>query len=125
MNAMAPCPTDSALMVAWEAHKATEEYANSYSWATRYIPDDDPTEIERIRASGANPWTRQMKLQAAEGSLWAMFSAGWKSAGGSDPFKKVPTLEELEALLATSDDQPIEILPNGSIRVRPLPNGEQ
>ena len=116
MNAMAPCPTDSALMKAWEAHKATEEYANSYNWATRYIPPDDPEEIERIRASGANPWTHQMKLQAAEGSLWAMFSAGWKAAGGTDPFKKPPTIAELEALLNSEDDTPIEILPNGSIR---------
>lgn len=117
MNAMAPCPTDSALMKSWEAHKATEEYKNSYSWATRYIPEDDPAKIERIRASGANPWTRQMKLQAVEGSLWAMFSAGWKGAGGSDPFKPMPTIAELEALLNSTDDRPIEIMPNGSIRV--------
>lgn len=121
MNAMAPCPSDSALMKAWESHKATDEYANSYNWATRYIPPDDPEEIERVRASGANPWTHQMKIQAAEGSLWAMFSAGWSAAGGTDPFRPKPTLDDLEALLSNSDDQPIEILPNGSIRVIPDP----
>lgn len=86
MNAMAPCPPDSALMKSWEAHKATEEYANSLSWATRYIPQDDLEEIERIRATGANAWTHQMKVQAAEGSLWAQFSAGWLAAGGAAPF---------------------------------------
>lgn len=89
MNAMAPCPPDSPLMKAWEAHKATEEYANSHNWAVRYIPEDDPAEIELIRKSGANPWTHQMKIQAAEGSLWAMFSAGWRAANGADPFKPV------------------------------------
>lgn len=86
MNATAPCPPDSELMIAWEAYKATAEYANSYSWATRHIPEDDPEEIERVRRDGLNPWTHQMKLQAAEGSLWAMFSAGWTAAGGVDPF---------------------------------------
>ena len=85
-GASAPCPPDSALMKAWEAYKATEEYANSHKWATAYIPEDDPDEIERVRESGKNPWTRHMKLQAVEGSLWAMFSAGWRAAGGADPF---------------------------------------
>lgn len=86
MNAQAPCPPDSALMKAWEAYKATEDYANSYGWATRYIPEDDPEEIERIRSSGSNPWTRQMKVQAVEGSLWAAFTQGWDGAGGAPPF---------------------------------------
>lgn len=92
MNAMAPCPKDSPLMIAWEAYKATEGYANSYSWITRYIPEDDPQEIERIRQSGANAWTRQNKLQAAEGSMWASFMAGFTAAGGKiEP--KTPTLD--------------------------------
>jgi hypothetical protein len=86
MNAMAPCPTDSALMIAWKAYRETDDYKNSYSWATRYIADDDPQEIERIQQTGANPWTRQMKLRAVEGSLWAMFSAGWRAGGGANPF---------------------------------------
>lgn len=87
-GASAPCPPDSALMKAWEAYKATEEYVNSHSWATRYIPDDDPAELERVRADGLNPFTKQLKVQAIEGSLWAMFSAGWRAAGGVDPFKE-------------------------------------
>ena len=87
-EAMAPCPPDSALMQAWESHKATDKYVNSFNWATRYIPEDDPVEIDRIRASGANPWTHKMKVQAVEGSLWAMFSEGWRAAGGADPFKE-------------------------------------
>ena len=103
-------------MQTWEMFKASDEYKNSHSWATRYIPDDDPTEIERIRASGANPWTKEMKVQAVEGSLWAAFMHGWLEAGGVDPHKKPPTLEELEHLINSVDDIPIEIMPNGSIR---------
>lgn len=91
MNAMAPCPPDSALMKAWSAHKEGEDYKNSFKWATAYIPQDDPEDLERIRASGANPWTYQMKIQAAEGSLWALFSAGWGAAGGPNPFKPSPS----------------------------------
>jgi hypothetical protein len=103
-------------MQTWEMYKASEEYKNSHSWATRYIPDDDPQELERIRASGTNPWTKEMKIQAVEGSLWAAFLHGWLEAGGTDPHKKPPTLEELERLLNSEDDIPIEIMPNGSIR---------
>lgn len=118
MNAMAPCPPDSPLMQAWERHQATDEYKNSHSWATRYIADDDPAELERVRESGANPWTKVMKVRAVEGSLWAQFSAGWEYAGGIDPFKKPPTLTELQELLDRDDDVEIEVLPNGSIRAK-------
>lgn len=116
MNAQAPCPKDSALMISWETYKTSDEYKNSYSWATRYIPDDDPAELERVRADGLNPFTKQMKVQAIEGSLWAAFSHGWREAGGTDPFKQPPTIEELEELLNSENDIPIEIMPNGSIR---------
>lgn len=118
-SAMSPCPKDSAIMQTWEAYKASVEYANSYKWATQYIPEDDPAELERIRANGGpNPWTREMKIQAVEGSLWAAFLHGWLEAGGTLPHKKPPTLAELEAILAQKDDDlPIQIMPNGSIRV--------
>ena len=85
-EAQASCPADSRVMIAWKAHQASEAYANSHSWATRYIPPDDPEEIERIRQSDANPYTQQMKIQAVEGSLWACFIAGWNAAGGDNPF---------------------------------------
>lgn len=115
-RAMSPCPKDSAIMQTWEAYKASVEYANSYKYATQYIPQDDPAELERIREGGANPWTREMKVQAVEGSLWAAFMHGWLEAGGTNPHKKPPTIAELEALLNSADETPIEILPNGSIR---------
>ena len=71
------CPSDSPLMIAWEKYKATDEYKNSLLWATRYIPEDDPAEIERIRSKGANPVTKANKEQFVEGSLWAAFMAGF------------------------------------------------
>lgn len=115
-SAMALCPKDSALMQTWEMYKISEEYKNSHSWATRYIPEDDPAELERIRASGANPWTKEMKVQAVEGSLWAAFMHGWQEAGGSDPHKPTPTIAKLEAILNSEEDVPIHVMPNGSIR---------
>ena len=119
MNAMAPCPKDSAIMLTWDIYKRSDEYKNSYSWATRYIPEDDPTELERIRADGANPWTKEMKMQAVEGSLWAAFMHGWLEAGGVDPHKKPPTLAELQVILDCNDEPLIEVMSNGSIRALP------
>jgi hypothetical protein len=100
MNAQAPCPKDSAIMRTWEMYKISDEYKNSHSWATRFIPEDDPVEMHRIRMTGANPFTKEMKISAVEGSLWAAFLHGWLEAGGTDPHKRgggdqpMPTLPE-------------------------------
>lgn len=51
MDIMAPLPADDPRLKAWEAYKATPEYANTRRWAVHY----DHT----------------------EGSLWAAFLAGW------------------------------------------------
>jgi hypothetical protein len=56
MTCMAPVPKDHPLMVAWEAYKASDEYANSKKWA-------------------AHP-------EHLEGSLWTLFMAGFQSAQG-------------------------------------------
>lgn len=88
MTASAPCPKDSALMKAWEAFQATDEYKNSLDWSTKYVRRDDPEELERIWASGANAFTYRMKLQAVEGALWTLFSAGWSAGGGANPFQR-------------------------------------
>jgi hypothetical protein len=47
---------DHPLMRAWNAHKATPEYANSVSWAQH--------------------------AEHVEGSMWALFMAGWTAAQG-------------------------------------------
>lgn len=65
MSASSPVPKDHPLMVAWEAYKATEDYANTKRWAGR----DD---------------------QATDGSLWASFERGWLAAGGRPPFDREP-----------------------------------
>lgn len=54
MPTMMQAPKDSPLMVAWEAHKRSEEYANSKRWAA--------------------------KPEHLEGSMWAQFLAGWNAA---------------------------------------------
>lgn len=85
MTVETPCPKDSPLMIAWEAYKSTDNYANTRFWATRYIPEDDPAAIERIRATGANPATKANKEQYVEGSLWAAFMAGYLAVNPNGP----------------------------------------
>ena len=53
MSAMAPVPKDDPLMIAWEAYKATDEYANTRHWA--------------------------LKDAHVDGSLWAAFSEGFNT----------------------------------------------
>ena len=54
MSTSTPIPQDHPLMRAWNAHKVTPEYANSKSWAQH--------------------------AEHVEGSLWALFMAGWTAA---------------------------------------------
>ena len=56
MSASAQIPNDHPLMQAWNAHQATAEYANSRRWAQHDY--------------------------GVEGSLWALFVAGWMAAQG-------------------------------------------
>lgn len=53
MSAQTPLPKDDPLMVAWEAHKATEQHATDVRWA-------------RVEAH-------------TEGALWSAFEAGWRA----------------------------------------------
>lgn len=54
MTASTPCPLDHPLMVAWQAHQATGDFANGKHWA-------------------AHP-------EHLQGSLWALFMEGWMAA---------------------------------------------
>jgi hypothetical protein len=54
VSASTPVPKDHPLMKAWEAHKATEDFSNSRKWA--------------------------LHEEHLDGSLWALFSAGWQAA---------------------------------------------
>lgn len=67
-------PKDHPLMVAWNAYKLTEDYANTLRWAKT------PTlRFDAEAVGGAHvldhPYT--------EGSLWGAFVAGFKAAGGN------------------------------------------
>lgn len=65
MPVMQQVAKDAPLMIAWEAYKATEDYANTKRWAT--------------------------KPEHTEGSLWAAFMAGFnapKPAGVEDAMER-------------------------------------
>lgn len=53
-EAMQALPLDSPIMLAWEAHKGTSEYARAVKWARH--------------------------PEYLEGSLWALFAAGYWAA---------------------------------------------
>jgi len=75
-GAMAPCPPDHPLMIAWEKYKASEDYANSYKWATaaiEYVVLPEPTD------PSANRFTEDHYRRFVEGSLWAAFMAGFNA----------------------------------------------
>lgn len=59
MSAQTPVAKDHPLMIAWDKYKATEEYANNKKWAM--FPE---------------------RSEDLDGSLWALFVAGWDAAGG-------------------------------------------
>ena len=82
-HALAPCPADSDLMKAWNAYKATEEYANSYKWATaavEHIVLPEPTD------PNANRFTEESYRRFADGAMWAAFTAGFAASGGKTTF---------------------------------------
>lgn len=85
MSAMAACPPESDIMKAWELYQTTEDFANSYKWATaaiKYVVLPEPSDPT------ANRFTEENYRQFVQGSLWAAFEKGWKAAGGTDPFKQ-------------------------------------
>jgi alkyl sulfatase BDS1-like metallo-beta-lactamase superfamily hydrolase len=77
MPVMQQCPDDHPLMIAWKSYQATEEYQNSYKWATAAIEHvvlPEPTD------PAANRITEDNYRQYVQGSLWAAFMAGFDAA---------------------------------------------
>ncbi len=68
MPVMQQLPEDHPLMIAWEEHKKSDAFTNSDRWA-RFVGFHD---IEDGRTVIDHPHL--------DGSLWAMFSAGWDAA---------------------------------------------
>lgn len=84
MNAMSPLPKDHPMMVAWEAHKATEDYANSLHWALRVMPmlqAGAPEAVTKADVCGLMPL--EQRTRHVEGSMWAAFLAGWDAANSA------------------------------------------
>jgi len=54
MSAQTPAPTDSPVMIAWEAYKMSDEFQNVKTWAVH--------------------------LEHVEGSLWEAFNQGYAAA---------------------------------------------
>lgn len=79
MSTQQALPKDHPLMLAWEAYKQTEEYKNAKHWALTIQPMIQATdpEAERKRYSLMPIEQRERHI---EGSLWAMFYAGWNRA---------------------------------------------
>ena len=57
-----PVSPDDPRKIAWDAYKATPEYANSRKWALHGVPNDE------------NRWLHESYV---DGSLWAAFIAGF------------------------------------------------
>jgi len=78
-----PIHNDHPLKKAWDAYRATEDYANSKGWALQISPMvqvDDP-DAERKRRHEIMPFDQRERH--VEGTLWAAFLAGFSAAGGS------------------------------------------
>jgi hypothetical protein len=68
-DVMAKLPDDSPLMIAWEAYKRTDGYANTLKWARHVaVKERETNALIEIQ----HPHT--------EGSLWAAFMAGYNAA---------------------------------------------
>lgn len=78
---MSPLAKDDPRMLAWEAYKATEDFANSLYWATTDTMMRQGTAAEHGIDTRANVATSEMKAERAQGSLWAAFIAGWTARG--------------------------------------------
>ncbi|HEU4344033.1 MAG TPA: DUF2829 domain-containing protein [Candidatus Binatia bacterium] len=108
-----PIPKDHPLMVAWEAYKATPDYANTRKWASHD--------------------------EHVDGSLWAAFSQGWflcENQRTEENFSQPPTTKGNMGNPATESEKPatapianlnfgqaIEALKNGRRVTRPGWNG--
>ncbi len=75
MSVMQPIDPKSDLAKAWAAYQETEDFRNSFNWATRLLAYDNqqgPNGNE-VRA------TDVQRGQWVKGSLWAAFMAGFNA----------------------------------------------
>ena len=74
MPVMQQVPADSPLMKAWEAYRETEDYKNSWNWATRQHGLENGPNGDRTRA------TDVQRGEWVKGALWASFVQGFQMA---------------------------------------------
>lgn len=79
MTAATPVPADDPLRVAWDAYKATPEYANSKAWALHIAPivQAAAPDAEHKRRFEIMPF--EQRERHVEGSLWGAFVAGFNA----------------------------------------------
>jgi hypothetical protein len=81
-RAMAPCPTDSDLMKAWNAFQDQDAFKDHLYWATT------ETKMRKGRAQelGVDPTsnaaTSEDRERNLKGVMWGCFMAGFAAAGG-------------------------------------------
>lgn len=78
-GAMAQVPADHPLMVAWKAYQETDDFKNSYRWATSAI---EHVVLPEPKDQMANRWTEEHYRQFVLGSMWAAFMAGYSAGIG-------------------------------------------
>lgn len=80
MSVSAALSKDDPLMVAWNAYKETTDFDNAKRWA------------QCVNISNTRDDTASLRVQHPhlEGSLWAMFVAGWNAG-------RAPTVEGKQA----------------------------
>jgi hypothetical protein len=79
MTVMGAVAKDSPLWKAWEAYRESEDFRNSFNWATRLNSYDHDRAVD----GSINRATDGQRGEWVKGSLWDAFTAGFHAAGGN------------------------------------------
>ena len=97
MSVSSPVPDNDPRMIAWNAYKATDDYANTVKWAL-------DTDVQN-----------NLRQQYVEGSLWASFIQGFEAGGTAQATPREDELQERVADIAFQTSQ--RILPREAPKV--------
>lgn len=99
-GASAPVPKDAPVMLAWEAHKQTDDFKNAKHWALTIFPmiQAGAPDAERQRYSLMPIEQRETHV---DGALWAMFYAGYFACAVANQ----AALSAAESALAIARDE--------------------
>lgn len=75
-QAMQKCPDDHPLMIAWNAYQKTDDFQNTFKWATSAILIS--TQETAPEANRVDPI--EDRQRRAMGTLWGAFMAGFNAA---------------------------------------------